>query len=322
MQSYFLNKVASILLPALVFGYFLLTVPVQARFWQLLLMVLIAFGYTHFIAGYYYQVRALMYSVKPNRELRVFAVLAAASLLVVGAFYTTDTMHYMPFLVIPYFMLHGFFNEQSLFFRQSGGTMPVGIAASIALWLTAVALLSFLHPSAYYTATLEFPSITEAMYLVQSMPPYLFFGVQIVGWCGIVISFLILLYMFLVHAYYRVTVPLLLLGAFFTYLLFVGGPFNNVYMQYILLTYHFATWMFFYGARFFSERKQFAEYSLLHVGIISICLLSLTPLVGKSEVSSFIFNANVFLSFSTVHITTSFMNELWFKQFLQRVWST
>jgi len=112
MEAYWRNKAASIFIPGIIFVVLAISVESEVRFWQLLLMVMMAFGYTHFGIGYFYQIRALMHKSKRQREIACLHALTVLGLIFVGLFYVGGVMHFMPFFVIPYFLLNGFLNEE------------------------------------------------------------------------------------------------------------------------------------------------------------------------------------------------------------------
>ena len=313
-MEYTINKLISVGLPLLVLGGVMYSAPFAQVGWQWLLYITIVLGYTHFLIGGYYQVRSFGRKPQSARYYGAFLVLLIISLGLVGLAYWFEAMILLAFTAIPYFMLHGFFNEHTLFRLQTGRTVSFSIFGALALWLTSLTVLSSFHPSAYFNQFLEFSTLA-AFLQVSLLAPSSFHTVAVVvGFAGVGVSIGLAVYAWWRHGLRAAALSVLLVGGVITGWYLWQGTLNYVYFFYLLLVYHFLTWMIFYGVRFYERDRGFGSYILWHVVIVGGCLLVvMTDGWGiTTNWSQWVFNSHVFLFFTFSHITTSFVNEAWF----------
>lgn len=285
--------------------------------WHILLMVVISIGYTHFGIGAYYQLRTFQKQPKRRFLYTVFSALVLLSALVMYCFQTLGLLPLVAFFVVPYFMLHGYFNEQTLFSRSFTIPPPNVIFFGLAVWGTAAAIFAFQHQSAFFAPNLTFLSMPEIVFLLDLWDTT-FYRYSFLGSC--ILSALALG----VTGFTILKQPgssLIVRGQFVviavaTWYMYQYGPFNYVYMFTLLLGYHFLTWMFYFGSIFYTDQSgRFRPYIMLHVLIIGGAWITYV-LYGfvDSTPARFVFNSSFFLFLTLAHVTTSFMNDGWFKK--------
>ena len=134
MTAYFQNKIISILLPFVVIVIADFVWGDTTYAWQWLLMIVISIGYTHYGIGAYYQLATFRRQQKSTFLHVIFVALVLLSAAIIYAFSALGLVWLVAFFVIPYFMLHGYFNEQTLFARSCKKASPDAVLAGIALW--------------------------------------------------------------------------------------------------------------------------------------------------------------------------------------------
>lgn len=320
-MEYASNKIISVGLPLLVLGGIMASVESVHVGWRWLLYITIVLGYTHFLIGGYYQIRAFRRKPQRHRYYIAFTILLGLSLGLVGLAYMQDAMILLAFTTIPYFMLHGFFNEHTLFRMQLGYAVPFSIFGSLALWLTSLTILSSFHPSAYFNQHLEFSTLASFLN-VSVLAPSTFHTLAVAaGFVGIMVSIGLAGWSWYRHRLRAAASGVLVVGGAITAWYLWQGTLNYVYFFYLLLVYHFLTWMIFYGVRFYERGSGFWSYVWWHVVIVAACLLVVvTDDSGLTmQWSQWVFNSHVFLFFTFAHITTSFVNEPWFQRWCMRL---
>ncbi len=319
-REYVWNKVLSVGIPIVVIVVSIPFFTHATDHWRFLLFCTVILGYTHYLIGGFYQVKGLWR--KPNRNAFLLGFFLL-SVVAAGLWYwslVTGNMVLLAFLMIPYFMIHGFFNEQMFVDKTFRSVVPFGVVGSLSVWLTAMTTLSFFHPSAFFDDryTYQFQTIESVFQFTVVHSSQMFLYAQVLGVVGVILAFGWLLYT--MHSYRKlwVTLPVLLLGVLGTASYFFLGTFNYVYMFSILLSFHFLTWLLFFGVRFYERSgRALAWYIFWHVviiGAMSISLLFATDLLAMDFVSFVATNSYIFLLLTTIHITTSFLNEPWFQR--------
>jgi hypothetical protein len=308
-------------IPLLILGGIVASFGDTPTAWRIVLMITIVYGYTHFIVGGYFQLRGFARRKKPLREYTVFGVLVLCSLLIVSMFYLTNTMMFFGVMLILYFVLHGYMNEGTLFLRQTGLQPPHSIFAFFALWFGGVSMFALMHPSAFFTATFEFLSPGLVLYYRDILFGQFFSIMQGVGWAALVLGYGILLASYRSTPYKKATSIVLLGSIPLTAWVILSGPLPYMYLYYFLLAYHFTSWMMLYGIQFVKEKSSNRlPFFALHGAIILLFVIPLLPAFELDAVALMLFNFYIHITFSMLHNTTSLMNEVWFRNLLDRVW--
>lgn len=315
MGAYIKNKIISISLPILGIILFSIFILPEQKAWQWLLMVTFTLGYTHYFIGGYYQIASFSKQPQPKKRTQAycFLVLIAAAIITVAQYWSL--MWLVAFVTIPYFLLHGFFNEISLVRNIKGLFINPKFLAALSLYVAGLTMTAFSHYSAHFNYDLSFMS--EAVYTFgHTGGLYLLF--KVTGGVFVFLAGVVCLYEVIIHRNFTarpVGLGLVFSGAILLYVLFY--PFNYVYAFTFLLTYHFLTWMIHYGVRFKqTNQHKFYRYLLAH--IVIVCLVAVVyagfTYFNIQNPSAFIFNGNVFLFLTTIHITTAFLNDDWCKR--------
>src|SRR6056297_805475 len=284
--------------------------PSLAQSWQWLVMLMMLAGYTHFFIGGFYQWRGVQRRQR-SYEQRWFWALTVVSLVIAWA--TIQLFGLTLFVVgtLMYFLLHGYFNELTLYERQTGKTASQSLVAAVMLFFLGTLLYGIGHPSWFFNASLTFalPSATWLAAYSTTDPIAL-----IATWLGGIVLVMALL----LAAYHWVRRPgvvnsLGLLGLTSGIALtFLFQPIPYVYVLVGVLLYHFIVWFVFYAHQFAARSKvSLQRYLLFHVVLIGGAVL-----VSDFIATHPIFNMAIFLTFTTWHITASFLNEPWFKRWV------
>jgi hypothetical protein len=122
MSSYIANKFISLILPILGIIYVTL-LGAEMLGWSMLLIAISLIGYTHFGLGAYYQHQAWRNRVTYKKFLGWFVGMTIASVLIVLLAVHYQFIWLVAFLTIPYFVWHGYENEQTLFTRATNQTL-------------------------------------------------------------------------------------------------------------------------------------------------------------------------------------------------------
>lgn len=231
------------------------------------------------------------------------------------------------FLVISfvngYFLLHGAFNEALLYKRQTKKQIPRAVYfIPIALFLLYVASLP--HFSAFFSYAFEFTfQNQQEVYLgaplaLQTFETAFDWGVIVTTIIGIG---------FLFDALIRKDgkgIMIVAATALSTFLILqMVNPIPFVTLLSLVLVYHFVTWAVFYFQEFGGRKdkqKKFNQYLWLTVVThIALMLLALAGLLFSGLIQklfNLVYFIPFFLSVTFMHITTSFLNESWYKKLM------
>lgn len=318
MQTYLINKTVSVLLPLLVILGTYFALGSHAGQWTMLLMIVFTLGYTHYFIGGFYQLRGFLRQPKPVRLIAAFLLCVVVSAIIIWYAHYYSYMWLIAFLAIPYFMIHGYENEVTLFTRSSARVVPRGLLLALSLFVTGFTLLAFAHPSAYWGYDLSFMSPFEIAFQKSTQSAFIFIA-DVFATGLLVLGVGVALYASRRASMYRVLgIVLFCLLLFASALLMFGRP-NYVYMFFTLLSYHFITWALFYGQQFYHRSPLvFVRYVVAHLVIALIAILGYWWFLalGIENPSALVFNGNIFLFLTMVHITTSFLNDEWCRRLL------
>jgi hypothetical protein len=320
MKLYLGHKLLTLFVLAAIFSLGFLLYPTDVRGqWQVLLFALIIFGYSHFIIGAFYQLRS--YWHRPNRRYYyfVFTLLTLLSFVSVWLIIKLGGTPLLVVLVIGYFILHGYFNEITLYERQTNRTAnKPTIAASMWLLLGLLAL-SVGHASWFFDPSLEFVQYSQA-YMTQylTLDPLAVIA-QITGLASLFVAFVCVLIGWRQVRQHHGWYSLLLLAIAGTAIVtWFWHPFTYITLLALILLYHFIIWFLFYFQQFYvREPKRLYLYLGLHILVLAPFTLLLTESALGTLADSYLVNLHVFLSVTAAHISVSFMNESWFQRMVQ-----
>lgn len=291
--------------------------------WHHLLVWTYILGYTHFILGYYYQSKAVIRKGFRSRSMVAFIALTLFAIISVILVANSPFYLFLVVFTIPYFMLHGLFNEYTLTKLQTGFLIPTSLLVSGIVWITALLLFSMTHNSFFWGDGLVFFDVQDGYFvskLTQTFPlwvfrelPYLLFSITIPIF-GVSLA--------LLPSKQRIigiVVGLILLAT--TLLTILIGPLAFVYLFAFTNSYHFVMWMLHYGKIFWQRsKKQFRTYVLQHLCIvIPISIGIYGNFLFFDTFADISTNLYIFIIFTYIHITVSFLNESWFRSFFKIV---
>lgn len=323
LQHYNLNKTISlgwtfvlIALSAWVLGF-------GETQWQFILVVLIAFGYSHFLVSAFYQIKGFFRKTNTWQYLLTFSVLALLSIILAVSLFKYAGAPIALFIGFAYFLLHGLFNEQTLIKREAGIHVPLIYIASLAIFIMSLLTYTVPDPTFLFSRALEFVTINDfiltlsftGMGINLEVFPYLFWG-------GMSFSFIILLGAWLHSRNHKLAS---FLGI--SYLLIIlatvtWGALPYVYMYFIVVGYHFMTWFLFYVREMQSRPgSAFRDFSLIHAIVLLPFIIGGWLFFNEAtpKIVFTMYDYHYFVIATYVHISTSFMNDEWLQNLQNRV---
>jgi len=326
LQAYATNKIVSLgSMAALILGSFFL-LGYNTTQWQVVLLFIIIFGYSHFLVGFYYQLLSFKRKPKPHRQILAFIALSVLSVVLAQILFSYVGYAIALLIGFMYFLLHGLFNEQTLIQRQSGITVPLVYIWSLAVFVMALLTYTIPDPTFFFSRTLQFSPIDVFM-MVQSFKEW---GIPMVSfkyifWGGMVLSFMILLYAWWKHKFHKLT---LFLGSL--YMLVIAatvfiGALPYVYMYLVVVGYHFMTWFLFYWHEMAKRGQQaFVSFLSLHALVLAPFIIAGVLFFIAPTVPSWalvLVDKKYFTIATYVHISVSFMNDTWCQNMIDKVFN-
>ena len=316
MHRYWYERIGIGAVMLLFYGSVLTFVDDLLQAWTILLVITTIVGFSHYLIGGYYQVKSLARTPVPVQRYRWYLLLSTLSVGAVIPFMLTGNLAWVAFATIGYFMLHGFFNEITLFERVSGGVGNRWSVGALAIGLAGLAIIGFAHPSAYFNPQLDYLGMNYLLLQALAwgspfaeMSRWLGYGALAAAVCLQATALLRAHARRLQHALFLGVVVAATLGSIFIY------PLNYVYVFTALLLYHFLIWFWFYlRANMDRAPGALRQYLLLHVLVFAPFAIAYITGYGWEWIDEYILNSYVFITLTTVHITTSFMSEPWFRR--------
>lgn len=286
--------------------------------WYVLLFVMTVFGYAHYIVGAVYQLKSYQRHRRPLRSYMWFLLFAVGSAGVAWWAMSSDQIGWFAFVVIGYFMLHGFYNEHTLYERQVASKADPYVVRAFVLTLSGLILLAVGHPSSFFDTQLIFLDISTTaieQYLVTHTMPIASRWLGIVCLSGAFAMAIIATIRTRTHRWwYTGFVAIIVLASIIS---FVWYPLSYIVMLSSLLLYHFLVWFLFYFQSFYERSVQ---QLTIYIGIHIVVLLPFLALYFDSQtfdwVRVYILNSYTFLILTCVHITTAWLNEKGCKKML------
>lgn len=311
MQTYFFHKAYAIGFVIILWlsGYILFGQD-QIDKWYTILIITMVIGYSHYFIGAIYQWLSFKRRPHPFKNYVLFIIFSILSIIFCLTFYTLNQTQILAFGIIGYFMLHGYYNEITLFQRQSNlAADPIGFIVP-PLFLFGLAMLAIGHPSWFFNGQLEFVPALHEPFTMQTIG-------FIVGAVSTVIAIGVCFRQAIVSVKYRskliaTALALIGLGVWAA----TSRPINYMFIFSLLLLYHFVVWFLFFFAEFKNKApERLPAYLVLHAVVFLFFSLALTKSSIGILVSDTFLNSPAFLLATMIHITTSFMSEPWFRKF-------
>jgi len=284
---------------------------------QALLYATFLLGYGHYLISTLYQLQGPV----SRKEFKYIFYFIIVGLLSVGlatlAIYHNQTP-LLAVIAIFIFIAHGAFNEQTHILRLAHIYIPTHYWVGMTAFLCLLTMFSLPHPSFFFTSQITFLELDffQAAELLNTIiPSSFFFLLQVAAFFVCVFCLILPLYKWYVTS--AIAVSLLCL---FTILsVWLVSPIHYVYLFTLFLSYHFITWIIF-GYQNLSARNDTAkirQYVLLNIVIYGgTGLLFMLSFLETSNLTTTIFQSEIFLIFTYFHIITSFLNESWLKKIL------
>lgn len=324
LQHYFSNKIISLsvmvavlILTWLVYGF-------SEAQWQLILVLLISFGYTHFLVGWFYQGRSLLKQSNVRLQIVTFVLLAIGSIVLTEVFFELLGYATTLFLGFLYFLLHGLFNEQTLIKREGGVLVPLLPIFSLAVFIFALLAYSVPDQTFLFNRQLAFAPVNdfELVYIFSRLGltvgvfPYIFWG-------GIVLSFVTLLISWCLYRNTKLSIGFGLGFLLATVCVRIWDAPPYIFLYFLVVGYHFMTWfLFFVRTMSGRSRNALVEFLTLHLIVaLPFLIWGWFFFTTNSPVSHVLFDYKYFVIATYVHISTSFMNDDWFKALQMRVFN-
>ena len=326
LQEYIANKIISLgIMVALIFGSFLLLGYTTTQ-WQVVLLFIIIFGYSHFLVGFYYQLQSFKRKPKPNRQFVAFFGLVVFSIALTQILFSYVGYAIALLIGFMYFLLHGLFNEQTLIKRQSGIHVPLVYIWSLAVFVMSLLTYTIPDPTFFFSRALQFVPVdnfTMTQSFIAWGIPMLSF--KIIFWGGVALSFLILFFAWTKHKLHQLAIFLASLFVAVTAATVFIGATPYVYMYLIVVGYHFMTWFLFYWTEM-SKRGQLAFNSFLSLHAVVLLPFIIAGLLffTVTETPSWalaLIDYKYFTVATYVHITVSFMNDKWCQDLIDKVFN-
>ncbi len=320
MRDYGINKAVSIGSPLLIFFGLLFLFPFDdSTLWLILIVITHTLGYTHFVLGFWYQLGAIRRS-KNNLHLQWFFLLTAMALAVSVGSVVTGQLAMLAVIAIGYFLFHGALNEVTVMEKQFGYAPQRSLMVPLGLYLLPFFLLSLSHPSFFFTPQLDFlnPPPEIAVNLLE----------QIVTLNVLEIAALVCLGLFSILVPLRLLwqgsikagVTILFVTALSAYSFLQVYPINYIVLYFLLLSYHFISWSFYFYQIYQQKFPERIPRYLRHHAVIVVPLVVLSVGASVSPVFSvphdLVFNGVLFITFAMIHNTTSLLNETWFQNMI------
>lgn len=322
MKEYTLNKVLSFAAVFLCIGISYYLYGYTSGQWRLILLCIIIFGYSHFLLGFYYQLKSFARSDRPTLRYVTFGILTALSVGIAYLIFTVFGFVLSLFFGFLYFLLHGLLNERTLIVRQTGLLVP--LLPLVALSVFIISLLTYAVPDKtfFFGYDLSFYPVSDAyvhnFFASQYLSLAYFPGVFYVGLSVAVVLLLV--------AWRRYQFPRLvatvaaIVGVLTVGTLLLGAP-AYIFMYVFVVGYHFMTWLLFYLSEFKRRGSLPWRNFLLANAVVfgGLLYLLFQHETSPTVVSSIVFDYRLFVVFTYIHITTSFMNDDWCKALELRV---
>lgn len=326
MQAYVTNKILSFGAVIAFIGITFLLYGFTPTQWQLVLLAIVIFGYAHYFIGFYYQLRGLARSPQPRQRYLSFTALLLLS-LVVGIFITSYLGFVLQFFLgFLYFLLHGLFNEQTLIEKQTGIKTPLAHLGALVAFIIALLTYSIPDKTLFFNENFQFIPVDQFTlsilfnnyYLDLQYFPWIF-------WVTAGFSFALLAWSWHRSRHTKAAITISIILGLSTILVALFGAPPYIYMHLFVVGYHFITWLIFYLVEMRRRgRSLFIHFASLNIGLVAfLCALGYFHFSGHiTHLSSIIFNHQTFVIMTYIHITTSFMNDDWFKKLEAKIYRT
>lgn len=319
-KTYWLDRIGLGLVLLLFFSLATFLIEDKYARWSFVLVVTTAISFTHFFVGWFYQLKSFQRAEDKKQKYSWFLILSAATIVSAVLFFINGQILTFFLLVVAYFMIHGYFNEFTLYKNTTGRTGDKWLIASTTAVLTGLIFVSLDHPSSLINAQFEYyirNDFFAQIYIKDLLLPAI--GFKLAIGCFIFAA-LVQVAALLVEMkrkwYWLMLCAVLLIG----YLSFYVFDLNYIFVIASILLYHFLIWFLQYFKRFKAMgTKPLSQYMLIHALVLTPFVFILLGGAVKEWIFGTILNAHFTLTLTATHVTTSFMSENWFRKLIQKI---
>jgi|GEM_PF-1042198 len=315
MSTYIQNKLLSFLV---VFSCIAVTYALfgaTTKQWQVILMIIVVFGYGHFLLGFYYQIKSFFRKKHPWRYVGTFMFLVAVSVVLAYVLIYAAGFVAALFAGFFYFLLHGLLNEQTLIQRQTGHVVPIVFLSALAVFVMSLLTYSVPDETFFFNRSLQFTPMNDALLLYAFEHLYISLEhFSQIFFIGLGTSAALLAYGWYRYRHTLLTIFLACVLGAATFGVLLFGPPAYIYMYLFVVGYHFVTWFLFYVVEMKKRSGQhYRNFILQH--IVVLCpfavagYLFFTP--SPPLLAMWLFDYQLFVVATYIHISTSFMNDAW-----------
>jgi len=318
MKAYITNKLLSFTVVLLCIFSTLAFFGYGYKQWQAILLFIIIFGYAHFFLGFYYQLKSFLQKSQPWQYFVTFSLLTFFS---IGLAYVL--IQYLGFVAalfigFMYFLFHGMLNEQTLVLRQTNIKVPLLFMVALGIFVMSLLTYSVPDETFMFNQYLQFVNLDElsVRYLFEVYYVSLSNFTHVYFW-GCVLSFVTLFFAWRRFGFPRLTLFLALTFISITGLVVAFGPPAYIYVYLFVVGYHFMTWLLFYLVEMKKRGDTVYKKFILHNVLILLPFLGAAYLFFQPNTPVFvyrIFDYNLFVVMTYIHISTSFLNDEWLQK--------
>ncbi len=325
MQTYVTNKLLSFLgvFTCIAVTYFFFGDTTKQ--WQAILISIVVFGYGHFLLGFYYQLRGFLRKPDAWKYFCTFGFLTLFSIVFSYVLFYYAGFVAALFLGFLYFLFHGLLNEQTLISRQTGHMVPLLYLAALAIFVIALLTYSIPDKTFFFDRYLQFADLNNfwVTYIFERYYLSLERFTQ-VFWIGFVLSLITLGVAWIKYRLTKLALFLLVVLTVITGVVFVFGQPAYIYMYLFVVGYHFMTWLLFYIVEMKKRGRVPFRNFLIHNTLVLLPFLVGAYYFFQPEPPAFtqvLFDYQLYITATYVHISTSFLNDEWMVQLQNRFFS-
>lgn len=322
LQAYVTNKIISVASIAAVIVGSLWYLGYTETQWQFVMITLMTFGYSHYIIGWFYQLRGFLRKDNPRQHFITFWALIVFSIALTFIFYQLSTFFALLTLLL-YFLVHGLLNEQTLFFKQTKISIPLLYFWPLIILVIGILAYSVPDQTFLMSRDLNFLPSNNFLFLVYLND----IGISLqtfttIFWVSAATAFAVLFFAWLQSQRNALAVGLGVALGSVVMLTHFFGALPYVYMLFLVVGYHFVTWFLFYVEGFKKRStSKLREFIIVHLVVIApYALAGFYFFEAATPGWAFLLFDYYYFGYATfAHITTSFMNDEWLQKLQTRV---
>jgi hypothetical protein len=316
-RPYAFNKLISLGVPLLFLAFVRIWYPFSSpTLWWIVIIFAHTLGYAHFALGFYYQASGLTRR-RVWRRLTVLPILLVVAAAGSWFMIALGQLTYFSIFAVGYFILHGSLNEHTLMVRQLPKAPPAKYIVPLVFFIIPFFFLALPHPSFFFTPQFVFlnPAPGTALrYILGVMPPVVLATIVYASWG---IFMLLVPVRMVIDRHLRSGVVVFVLALMTMQLGLQSAPINYAIIYFVLLSYHFISFSLFFYQEYQARQPQripayVRDHFIVVTPFIALSLAAFYHVGQGASIHQTVFNGEIFLTLSMIHITTSLLNEQWF----------